>query len=95
MDFRCTYSKKCMEILNANTAPQNRLSFIGLEKSEQDLILLGILKASKLTMDKTARGKQRERAQFRYKFVGHEICLTAFRHVFNGGTKRFDNLRKH
>ena len=94
-EFCCGCTKKCMENMDKNLVQQTQLNFVEMEKSEQDMIILGMLEASQFKKEKTARGSERARTRFRYSFAGHEICLTAFRQVYNIGTKRFDNLRKY
>ena len=71
------------------------LNFAEMERVEQDLVVLGLLEASRYSVDVTTRGLKRKKQWFRYVFAGEEICAGAFRTIYGIGTKVFDNLKKH
>ena len=92
--FVCGCKKECSAAISKAAVERNRLNFQEMEKSQRDDFVLGMLEVTKF-QEVTARGTQRERRRFVYKFQGKEICLSMFRHIYNIGTKHFDNLRKH
>ena len=71
------------------------LNFQELEKAEQDLIVLGLLDASRYSAETTTHGLKQKKQWFRYTYAGQEICAGAFRTIYGIGSKVFDNLKKH
>lgn len=65
-----------------------------LDKKEKDMFLMGLLLSCTYTPDQALRGKRR-RAAYRYSFEGEEVCVGAFRHVYEISHKVFKNISKH
>ena len=91
----CGCRKKCLDKFDAGEVLQMQLNFAEMEKSEMDLLVLGLLESSKYSVDTTTRGSKRKKQWYKYTFQGEEICPGGFRCLYNVGVKQFKNLKKH
>ena len=66
-----------------------------MEKSERNLLVLGVLESVRHSKETTTKGKERTRERFAYSFHRVRVCVGAFRVVYGLGIKHFNNLLSH
>ena len=73
----------------------HRLNVRELEKSEKDMLLLGVLASIQFDKEETGKGKKRKHEFCRYSFEGERICAGAFRFIYDLSDFHLKQLRKH
>nr|XP_034309101.1 uncharacterized protein LOC117683615 [Crassostrea gigas] len=63
-------------------------------KGERDIYILSKLEDQLITKDVGTSGGKRERQRFHYCFQGVEICVSAWRSLFELGRSEFKNLKR-
>eukprot|EP00117_Sycon_ciliatum_P006959 scpid48468/ scgid2473/ len=91
----CGCSKTCLSKLDSAEVEQMQLNFAEAEKSELDLLIIGLLQSCKYSGSTTSRGNKRKHQYYRYSFQGEEICAGAFRYLYSIGVKQLKNIKKH
>ena len=91
----CGSSKKCLSKFDPAEVEQMQLNFAEMEKSELDLLIIGLLQSCKYSGSTTSRGNKRKHQYYRYSFQGEEICAGAFRYLYSIGVKQLKNIKKH
>jgi len=91
----CGCKEECMKRFTPAQVEDTRLNFIGMEKDKKDNILIGLIEGSRYAADTTTKGKKRQRQCFRYSYAGVEVCVSAFRYIYDVGPKQLENILKH
>lgn len=91
----CGCSKNCLDQFDAGEIEQTRLTMRELEQVEHECLILGILESLRERTEENTKGKKRKRSQFTYRYQGVVVCQGAFRHVYELGKRKFENLQKH
>ena len=95
-NYSCGCSLNCFRKFDEADVEVNVLHMKELERPESDLIILGLLESGRHETALSHKpGEKRQRQRFRYSFQGVEICVAAFRTLYDISEKRLKNLRKH
>ena len=86
---------ECLKNFDAGGIQELQLSLAEMTRDEKDLVVLGLLESCHCSGAETTKGKKRERNWFSYSYKSKSICATAFRKIFDVGTKQFENLKTH
>ena len=66
-----------------------------MQKTEADMFILGLINSCKHKPTDVDGSGKRRRQKFNYSFNGESVCVSAFRTVYDVGTKHLDNLKEH
>ena len=91
----CGCQSNCLKNFDPAELEESILNMRDMEKSERDLIILGILESLRHSKERTTKGTKRTRERFAYKFQGSRVCVSAFRIVYDLGKKHLVNLITH
>ena len=94
-ETQCGCDSRCFRFFDAGEIEAHRLSIQDLEKTEKEVLVLGVLESCRHEEEQTTKGKRRRRTRFSYQYRGHPVCVTAFRHFYSLGQKEFRNLLNH
>ncbi|XP_056011257.1 uncharacterized protein LOC130051943 [Ostrea edulis] len=89
----CACAKKCVERLDRKTVVEHIQNVRELSKCEKDIYIMGALKVNGSTATKSQ--KEIKRHRFCYCFNGSEICVAAFRIIYDIGEDMLKNIAKH
>jgi hypothetical protein len=89
-------SKNCLadNIINHEVATKKFQLFQNLNKSQQNMFLLGMLNAN-VRPNVTNRNKDKMSLTSDYYFEGIKICMAAFLTIYGIGKKKWGAIRKH
>ena len=66
-----------------------------MQKTEADMFILGLINSCKHKPTEVDGSGKRRRQKFNYSFNDESVCVSAFRTVYDVGTKHLDNLKEH
>lgn len=89
----CTCSEKCFTRLERKVVIEHIQNVRELSKQEKDMYIMGALKVNGSTAKKNQDDIKRHR--FCYFFNGAEICVAAFRVIYDIGEDMLKSIAKH
>lgn len=87
--------QNCFEGLDPENVSRHRLNIAELSKLEHDMYLMGVTVASIENTEENHRQKERKRLRAKYRFMGKEVCLSAFLYLDNTTLHQLKSIRKH
>ena len=92
----CGCSQNCLQKFENRDIEVNILNMKEMDRHESDLIILAHLDSCRHQYTLAHKpGEKRRRDRFGYSFQGVDVCVGAFKHIYDVGEKRLRNLRKH
>ncbi|CAG8772017.1 13362_t:CDS:1, partial [Dentiscutata erythropus] len=93
-ETNCCQNNCLKEKINFKKAFLRNFNFQLLSKSNQDSFLMGYFIGSS-NLKNTSKGNKRIRIYYNYSFDSEEICLQAFKFIYEIGSTRIENIRTH
>ncbi|MES9883078.1 MAG: hypothetical protein ABW185_19615 [Sedimenticola sp.] len=88
----CGCTKNCMSQFTQDEIEQNILLLRELEKTEKEMLLMGVLKQCGIDKKHVT---ERKRVRYSYVYRNQRVCRQAFQLLYDTKERTLDNIQKH